>query len=93
MPDDEDPRLIALKLLEDLLMDQSSGTFHDFGAVSNEMLKGYSKLVSIGLPPNSIAMAMLGATVNLYRMFDMTNELPATLRALADQLDAKSKPS
>lgn len=57
------------------------------------MLESYRMLVVEGFPPGTIAFAMLGATVNLYEMFGMTNSLPDTLRAIADRIESGSAPS
>ena len=57
------------------------------------MLEGYRKLVGEGFPPGTVAFAMLGATVNLYQMFGITQSLPDTLRAIADRIEEGTIPS
>jgi hypothetical protein len=61
--------------------------FAEFEDVSRSMLNGYARLTQLGLPGETVAHAMLGATVNLYQMFDMHDDLPELLRALALRLE------
>ena len=76
--------------VDGLINDDSSLDFTDFLDVSNSLLNGYVDIVNKGLPPPKIGLAMLGATVNLYQMFDMEGELVHLLRAVANGLDCKS---
>lgn len=60
-----------------------------FADVSRSFLSGYRGLVTNGLAPESIAAAMLGATVNFYEMFGMSAALPDILRAVADRMECE----
>jgi hypothetical protein len=62
--------------------------YRAFSNVSRTLLESYGELVSEGLPPASVAFAMLGATVNFYKLFGMSDELPELLRALADSVQS-----
>lgn len=64
--------------------------FTDFDEAAGSFLESYANLVSKGFPPSTIALAMLGATLNTYKMFELDDDLPNTLRALADQLENES---
>ena len=63
---------------------------NDFLEVSDALLNGYFDLVNKGQSPPTIGLAMLGATVNLYHMFNMEQELVHLLRVVANGLDCKS---
>jgi len=71
----------------------SSVHFEEFLEISESMMNGYARFVKLGLPGPMIALAMLGATVNLYEMFDMRDELPELLRALANRLEDQNNPN
>lgn len=60
-----------------------------FADVSRSFLSGYRGLVTNGLAPESVAAAMLGATVNFYEMFGMSAALPDVLRAVADRMECE----
>lgn len=60
--------------------------YQAFSDVSVTFLRNYEDLVAEGLPPQSVATAMLVATVNFYRLFGMSAELPGLLRAVADSV-------
>lgn len=72
-----------------LLMDSASPHYSEFRMVSQNMLDGYSRFISLGLPADTVARAMLGGTLNLYYLFDMKLELPELLRALADYIEGE----
>jgi hypothetical protein len=46
---------------------------------------------SNGSPASEIAWAMLGATLNIYEMFGLRNELPSLFRNLADEIEMDAK--
>ncbi|MDE2435383.1 MAG: hypothetical protein KGM49_03890 [Sphingomonadales bacterium] len=74
--------------LHELLMDENSSIhFSDFQEISDSMINGYARFVKLGLPGHTVAFAMLGATVNLYRMFDLHDQLPDLLRGLATSIE------
>lgn len=84
-PNDRSHRLLTG--LHQMLVDNSSLHFSDFLEISEAMTEGYARLMRNGLPGQTVALAMLGATVNLYDMFGLRSELPALLRSLADKLE------
>lgn len=63
----------------------------DFSEISRNFLDGYARLVGVGLQPESIGLAMIGATINLYALFEMSNDLPELLREVAAQLEEGSQ--
>lgn len=65
----------------------------DFAAVSHQLAAGYARIVELGLPASTIAAAMLGATLNFYDAFDLSQDLPGMLRAVADAVEFKIRPS
>lgn len=66
---------------------QVDADYREFGLVSQQLAVSYAHIARLGLPETAVAAAMLGATINLYQSFDMTDELPSILRALADRLE------
>jgi hypothetical protein len=58
-----------------------------FADVSRTLLSSYATLTSNGFSPDTVARAMLGATVNFYEMFGITPDLPDLLRAIAERLE------
>lgn len=71
-----------------MLLDENSTIhFAEFQEISDTMMDGYARFIRLGLPGQTVALAMLGATVNLYRLFDMHDELPDVLRGLASQIE------
>ena len=88
MADPPDRTSKILEGLHELLMDENSSLhFADFQEISESMMNGYARFVKLGLPGQTVALAMLGATVNLYQMFDMHEDLPDLLRGLATRLE------
>lgn len=65
----------------------------DFQKISATFLDGYADFVRKGFPAGTIALAMLGATLNLYEMFDLQGELPELLRGVADSIEDKAEKS
>src|SRR5215207_5211187 len=55
--------------------------------VANELLRSYLVLIQRGHHQRAIAEAMLGATVNLFDVLELGDELPVVLRALAERLE------
>lgn len=71
-----------------LMFDQSDVIqFRELVDVSDSLMAGYARFVRQGLPFDAIGCAMLGATVNLYDIFEMQAQLPALLRRLADRIE------
>lgn len=67
--------------------------FRDFAPVSQQLVASYAKIAQLGLPANTVAAAMLGATLNFYKAFGMSKELPDMLRTMADMIEMQGKPS
>jgi hypothetical protein len=67
--------------------EQDFKNVRSFSDISGQLMDSYAKLVELGLPSASIAAAMMGATLNFYKAFDMTEELPNMLRSIADMLE------
>jgi hypothetical protein len=65
----------------------------DFAAVSHQLAAGYARLLELGLPASAIAAAMLGATINFYDAFDLSQDLPAAFRAMAEVVEYNIKAS
>lgn len=63
--------------------------FNLFAKAADDMLHSYSSLVKQGLPAGSVALAMLGATVNLYEIFGQRAELPLLLRSIAEIIESE----
>ena len=61
--------------------------FSEYSAVMQLLLNGYAELVTSGRPDQTIARAMMGATLNFYEMFGLSGELPHLLRSLADRIE------
>jgi hypothetical protein len=78
--------------MQDLLQDKSAFHFSDFVEVTESLLDGYARFSKLGLPDQTIALAMLGATINLYGLFGMRGDLPAIFRSLADRIEAEEQP-
>ena len=76
-----------LRRLHELMLDESSLHFSDFVEVAEAFIDSYTKFVRRGVAAPTIGVAMLGATVNMYEMFDMTDELPDLLRVVADKIE------
>lgn len=84
-PDDNNRKL--LKSLHDLMLDESSLHFSDFLEVCDAFVKGYSKFERTGVPGPAVALAMLGASLNMFDLFGIRHELPELLRGLAEKIE------
>ncbi|MCJ2179784.1 hypothetical protein [Novosphingobium album (ex Hu et al. 2023)] len=74
--------------IQDALTDNSAGVdFRQFSAISQRFLSEYKQLETDGLPGQTIALAMLGATLNLCNIFGGHEQLPMVLRNIADRID------
>lgn len=71
--------------------DQCLIDFLDFADVAQAFTEGYAKLIHNGSPASEIAMAMLGATLNIYEMFGLRAELPGLFRSLADRIETDGR--
>ena len=78
--------------LYEMIMKSDRPHYSDFLAVSESMMSGYAKFAALGMPRNSIALAMLGGAINLYQMFSLQAELPTLLRSIADFMESDKEP-
>jgi len=61
--------------------------YRQLGPVSKQLMASYAKVAELGLPPHAVALAMLGATVNLFDAYGLGEQLPELLRATADLIE------
>jgi hypothetical protein len=61
--------------------------FRDLIEVSDALLAGYLRFVRQGMPREMVGLAMLGAAINLYEIFDMRANLPQLLRSMANRIE------
>lgn len=88
-PDDKIPWLLLD--LNDLLVDEDSPHFREFQEVSGNFMRGYKRFIDLGFPKETIGLAMLGATINMYKMLEIRRELPDLLRKLAEKIEAEER--
>ena len=81
------PNSLALKFQDYRSGNDGTAHFSEFMDVSNSFVSAYSRLLGSGMPTDSIALAMLGATLNFYEMFGLRAELPHLLRELAEEIE------
>jgi hypothetical protein len=62
----------------------------DLAPVAQQLMSSYARLAEKGLPANAVAAAMVAATLNFYSAFDMSQELPMLLRAMADMMEMQT---
>ncbi|CCA91954.1 hypothetical protein PP1Y_AT10257 [Novosphingobium sp. PP1Y] len=91
MTSSDDRSAKIMRGLQRLLADQSSSNFVDFVEVAESLMDGYAKLIKNGSPASTVALAMLGATLNMYEMLGMRSELPSLLRTVADQIESENR--
>jgi hypothetical protein len=72
-------------------VDQDSPHFREFQQVSEDFLRGYRRFVDLGFPSEAIGLAMLGATINMYTMLEIHEQLPDLFRKLADKIEVEAK--
>jgi hypothetical protein len=84
-PKDQTPWL--LQDLNDMLVDRDSPHFHEFQEISENFVRGYKRFIDLGFPSETIGLAMLGATINIYSLLENRKELPDLLRKLADKIE------
>lgn len=61
--------------------------YREMVEVSDLLMAGYARFVRRGMPREMVGFAMLGATMNLYDVFEMRAGLPPILRGLADRIE------
>lgn len=67
--------------------------YRDLAPVTEQLVTSYAQIATLGLPPKAVALAMLGATVNLFEAFGLAGQLPELLRATADMVEFEGQPS
>lgn len=80
-------RTLSLDVFETLAGHNSTMQFRDLTEVSEALMAGYARFVRQGVPREMVGYAMLGATINLYDIFDMQAGLPELLRHAADRIE------
>lgn len=73
--------------LRDFLSEFHHVDYTEFMEVADLLSMGYERLVRKGMDGQLVAHAMLGATLNLYDLFDVGMELPRFFRELADYIE------
>lgn len=76
-----------LQDLNDILVSRDSPHFREFQEVAENFIRGYRRFVDLGLPGETIGLAMLGATINMYTMLEIRNQLPDLFRKLAQRIE------
>lgn len=88
-PDDKTPWL--LQGFGDALVDRDSPHFREFQEVSENFVRGYKRFVELGFPSETIGLAMLGATINMYTMLEIREQLPDLLRKVAQRIETEER--
>jgi hypothetical protein len=88
-PDRKAPWL--LQDVNDMLVDRDSPHFREFQEVSENFMRGYKRFVDLGFPSETIGLAMLGATINMYNMLEIRKALPELLRKVADKIETEER--
>jgi hypothetical protein len=89
---DRDPKTPwLLRDFNDVLVDRNSPHFREFQEVSENFMLGYKRFVDLGFPSETIGLAMLGATINMYNMLEIRKQLPDLLRNLALRIEAEER--
>lgn len=91
MSEPNDQLQFLLDGFQELMNDENSHHLSDFMEVSESFTEGYARFVRLGLPCQTIGLAMLNATVNLYHMFGMQQDLPDLFRLLADKIEKENQ--
>lgn len=82
---------ILLDGFRDLMNDENAHQLSEFVEVSESFTEGYARFIRLGLPRQTIGLAMLNATVNLYHVFEMQQDLPDLFRLLADKIEHENQ--
>jgi hypothetical protein len=80
-----------LQDVNDELVDRSSPHFREFQEVSENFMRGYKRFVELGFPSETIGLAMLGATINMYNMLEIRKQLPELLRRVAEKIETEER--
>jgi hypothetical protein len=87
--DDKTPWL--LQDINDPLVDRNSPHFREFQEVSENFIRGYKRFVDLGFPSETIGLAMLSATINMYNLLEIRKQLPDLLRNLALKIETEER--
>ena len=83
-----DPLEAYWNAMTDLISAESSrANFKIFSSISERFIAEYKEIQELGLPGQTVAFAMLCASVNMYALTGSQKVLPQVLRQLADLLD------
>lgn len=74
-----------------MLVDRNSPHFHEFQEVSENFMRGYKRFIDLGFPSETIGLAMLGATINMYSLLEIRKELPDLLHKLAEKIEHEER--
>jgi hypothetical protein len=86
-----DTRTIRVERARDYLHALHANLDHrDLAPVAQQLMSSYARLAEKGLPANAVAAMMVAATLNFYSAFDMSQELPMLLRAMADMMEMQT---
>jgi hypothetical protein len=86
-----DARTTRVERARDYLFSLHANLDHrDLAPVAQQLMSSYARLAEKGLPANAVAAAMVAATLNFYTAFDMSQELPMLLRAMADMMEMQT---
>lgn len=88
-PENKTPWL--LQDFNDTLVDRDSPHFREFQEVSENFMRGYKRFVDLGFPSETIGLAMLGATINMYNMLEIRKQLPELLRKVAERIESEER--
>lgn len=91
MTDPKDKTPWLLQDFGDFQVDRDSPHFREFQEISENFVRGYKRFAELGFPSETIGLAMLGATVNLYRMLEISHQLPDLLRKVAQRVETEER--
>lgn len=93
MADSQDKAPGRAALFDELDMFAEQGVaihYRELTEVSEALMAGYARFIREGIPCELVGFAMLGATVNLYDMFEKRASLPELLRDMAGRIERKT---
>jgi hypothetical protein len=91
MTDPKDKLPWLLQDFNDMIVDTDSPHFREFQEISENFIRGYRRFVDLGFPSESIGLAMLGATINMYNLLDIRKDLPDLLRKVAQEIETEER--
>lgn len=91
MTDQDDKTPWLFQDFNELLVDRDSPHFREFQEVAENFIRGYKRFVDLGFPSETIGLAMLGATINMYNMLEIREQLPDLLRKVALRIENEER--